>query len=543
MPVYFYVFIAILIATLILIWPATLLWKRFYREESDNPLKRIFKNSAVPLVLRLFVRGLDLIFAVILYGILAPDSIGRYELAALLVVQYLGTITEFGLGVLLTREVAHDREAAPRLFGTSLVLRLLLVLCSIPVAGLLIGAYALLDAVNLGEAITPDGQMAIWILMLTLLPAAYSSAVTALYNANEQMEVPALMELVTAILNMLTRIAVLLLGFGILGLSWAAVGVTTCTAIGYFFLQRRSFFKPTLRWDPAAMRALLPIAFPLMLNNLLSAVFFRFDTFLLKGFGGGNGDVLVTQYNLAYKVLSIPLILPPVITFAVFPLLARQAHGDRQTMARAQNNTLRVLLLIAFPISMGLMLIAPDLVRIFTRKEVASYLPIAGYALAILGWFLPLSFVNGLLQYVLIALNQQRSITKAFIVGALFNFVTNLALIPYFGIYAASVVTIASEVVLLAVFWPLLRAADMRPPLLEMIWRPLLASLVMGAAMYAVTFFWGGLSFTALTINWWQLIAMVAVALPSYAAAIWLLGGISPEDRQLLGKILKRRSA
>src|SRR5690606_30651002 len=142
----------------------------------------------------------------------------------------------------------------------------------------------------------------------------------------------------------------------------------------------------------------------------LSAVFFRFDTFLLKGFGSGNGDVLVTQYNLAYKVLSIPLILPPVITFAVFPLLARQAHGDRQTMARAQNNTLRVLLLIAFPDSMALTLIAPDLVRIFTRKEVASYLPIAGYALAILGWFLPLSFVNGLLQYVLIALNQQRSI-------------------------------------------------------------------------------------------------------------------------------------
>jgi Membrane protein involved in the export of O-antigen and teichoic acid len=543
MPVYFYVFIAILIATLILIWPATLLWKRFYRDDSDNPLKRIFKNSAVPLVLRLFVRGLDLIFAVILYGILAPASIGRYELAALLVVQYLGTITEFGLGVLLTREVAHDREAAPRLFGTSLMLRLILVLCSVPVAGLLIGSYALLEAFNLGEAITPDGQMAIWILMLTLVPAAYSSAVTALYNANEQMEVPALMELVTAIINMLTRIAVLMLGFGILGLSWAAVGVTSFTALVYYFLQRRSFFTPTLRWDPAAMRALLPIAFPLMLNNLLSAVFFRFDTFLLKGLGAGDGDVLVTQYNLAYKVLSIPLILPPVITFAVFPLLARQAHGDRQVMARAQNNTLRILLLIAFPISMALTMLAPDLVRFFTRKEVASYLPIAAYALAILGWFLPLSFVNGLLQYVLIALNQQRSITKAFIIGALFNFLCNLVLIPFFGIYAASLVTIASEVVLLAVFWPLLREADLRPPLLQMIWRPLLASLLMGAAMYGVSFLWGGLSFTELQINWWQLIAMVVVGVPVYVAALWLIGGISAEDRLLLGRVFKRRSA
>lgn len=536
-------FIATLCALLLLIWPATLLWRRFYRDDSENTLRRIFKNSAVPLALRLLVRGLDLIFAVILYGVLAPPEIGRYEFAALLVVQYLGTITEFGLGILLTREVARDREAAPRLFGTTLVLRLLLVLVSIPVAGLLIGGYALLGVLGWGEPIAPDGQLAIWILLLTLVPAAYSSAVTALYNAAERMEVPALMELITAMLNMLARIAVLLLGFGILGLAWSAVAVTSFTALGYFVLQRRTFFRPVLRWDRTLLRELAPLALPLMLNNLLNAVFFRFDTLLLKAFGGGTGDSLVTQYNLAYKVLSIPMILPPVITFAVFPLLSRRAEGDRQAMAEAQNRTLQVLLLLVFPISMLLTVLAPDLVRIFTRRQAAEYLPIAAHALAILAWFLPLSFINGLLQYVLIALNKQRSITRAFVYGAIFNLVANFLAIPWFGMYAASVITILSEIVLIAVFLPLLRRSDLVPPLVALTWRPFLAALVMGAAMLFISFFWGGLSFTESTIVWWKPVVLALVGLPVYAAVLWLVGAVGPEERRLLKRALVRRTA
>ncbi|MBC8077982.1 MAG: polysaccharide biosynthesis C-terminal domain-containing protein, partial [Chloroflexales bacterium] len=478
----FWLFISALLLLLLLAPLAALLWRRFYREGEDNAARRVFKNSAVPLALRVLVRALDLVFAVVAYGYLLPSDFGRYDFAALLVVQYLGTISEFGLGVLLTREVARDVSAAPRLFGTTLALRLLLALAAVPAAALVIGTYTLLAVFGVGEAITPLGQQAIWVLLLTLLPAAYSGAATALYNANERMEVPALVELVTAALSMLARIAVLALGFGILGIAWAAVGVSCVTALIYGVLQSRAFFRPTLRWDTSLIRGLVPLALPLMLNNLLNAVFFRFDTFLLKAFGG-SGDLLVAQYNLAYKVLGIAMILPPVVTFAVFPLLARRADGGRAALLEAQNRTLWALLLLAFPLAAGLSVLAPDLVRLFIGRSdrPQDFLPVSADALAILAWFLPLSFANGLLQYVLIAINQQRAITRAFVIGALFNLAVNLLTIPFFGLYAASVVTILSEVVLFAVFAPLLRREGLAPPLLRLAWRPALAALAMAA--------------------------------------------------------------
>ena len=60
----------------------------------------------------------------------------------------------------------------------------------------------------------------------------------------------------------------------------------------------------------------------------------------------------------------------------------------------------------------GLMLLAPDLVQLFAHRNAGDYLPVSANVLAILAWFLPLSFANGLLQYALIAVNQQRAMKR-----------------------------------------------------------------------------------------------------------------------------------
>ncbi len=110
-------------ALLPLLGVGALLWRRYYREDADNAARRVVKNSAVPTVIRLVVRAIDMAFALVLYRLLVPDAVGQYDLAALLVVQYLGTFSDFGLGTLLTREVARQPAEAPRYFSVTLLLR------------------------------------------------------------------------------------------------------------------------------------------------------------------------------------------------------------------------------------------------------------------------------------------------------------------------------------------------------------------------------------------------------------------------------------
>jgi O-antigen/teichoic acid export membrane protein len=524
-----------LVAVLALAGGAALLWRRLYRDDPANAARRVFKNSAVTFAMRMVVRALDLVVFYLLAGSLNVATLGDYTFAALLVSQYLAIFTEFGLGVLLTREVARDPGAARRLFGVTLGLRLLLVLAgALPVALLVLAAFA-----AIGQPLSAEGAAVIFVLLLTLVPSAYSGAVTALYNANERMEVPALMELVTAALSFLARIAVIVLGLGIIGLAWSAVAVSAVTATLFFLLQGRQFFAPTLSWDTAAMRATVPSALPLMLNNLLSAVFFRFDVFIIRAFGGAAGERLVGQYNVPYTILSIAMIVPPAVTFAVFPLLARRAGGDRAAMADAQNRTLQILLALAFPLAMGLAALAPDLILLFTRSQFADYGPSAA-VLAILAWFLPLSFANGLLQYALIAAERQAAITRAFLIGAAANLALNLTAVPIaalalgrpdWGLYAAATITVLSELLLYLIFVPLLRSEGLKPPLLRMSWRPALACLVMGAAM---------LGLKAAIAGWPGAIVAALAAPLVYGAALWAIGGVGAEERALALRILGR---
>ena len=57
-------------------------WGKLYREqESDSPIKRIAKNSMVPMTLALSNRVIDFVFAMLMLRILQPEGAGRYAFA------------------------------------------------------------------------------------------------------------------------------------------------------------------------------------------------------------------------------------------------------------------------------------------------------------------------------------------------------------------------------------------------------------------------------------------------------------------------------
>jgi O-antigen/teichoic acid export membrane protein len=217
-----------------------------------------------------------------------------------------------------------------------------------------------------------------------------------------------------------------------------------------------------------------------MLNNLLNSLFFRVDALLLKPLAG---EVALGHYSTAYKFIDGLQIIPSTFVLALFPHLARQAADDRAALARAFGLGLKVLIVLALPIAVGTTLLAYPIVGLLAGP---AYLPDSAQALQVLIWFLPFSFVNGLTQYVLIALNRQRWITICFFGAAMANVALNLLAIPRYGFLGAAAVTVVSEWVLLAPFWMAIRKDLPAIPLLGLAWRPTLAAAVMGGVVTLV---------------------------------------------------------
>ncbi|MDQ5852221.1 MAG: flippase [Chloroflexota bacterium] len=492
------------------------------RQPDEDVARRLLRNSALPLLIQFLVRGIDLAFAYVLYRFVTQAAMGEYDLAALLVSLYLATISEWGLGTLLTREVARDPPAIRHTFGTALLLRLGLSVAALPIALLVIGGYQGLHNTGvIPYAISTRGAVLIGILALTLVPGAVGAAVTSVFLAMERPVVPALANLLNNVVSTALRLLALLLGFGVVGVAWAALAATVLNGVVFTWLLRRHFGWPGWEWDGSLARYMLQAAFPLMLNSLLVVVFFRFDAFIVEG---AHGPQAVANYGAAYRVAQLALIVPPIVVNALFPRFARQARDDRQGLLRGYELTVRVLLLGALPLAAVVSVSAPRLVAIFAGEE---YSAAGGAALALLIWFVPLSYVNGIAQYVLIALDRQGAITRAFAATAAFNLAANLLLVPQWGIRAAAITTVISELVLYLPFRRVLHAELGAAPLWPVLWRPALATLFMAAVMVPLRE---------------QPALAASMGLGLYGVSLWALGTFSADDRLLMRRLLGRGS-
>ena len=422
---------------------------------------RFTRNALTPLVASGFDRAVFWVFWIVALRILGPERNGEYAFAINLLT-YFGALTDFGLGTVLTRDIARrDTDLRP-LFGAGLAIRLRLVGLSVPLMLGLALIYRATGSVSDATVITAA------VLAAGLLPSALGQAYASVYGAWERMDRRGLVAAGTSALTVGLGLLLLGAGAGVIGLAVAGVVSGTASVLA---LARPVGFRllRTGRHSRGHRRELLGAGFPLMLNGLLATAFVQVDILVLQAI---QGTTVVGHYNAAYKFINALNAIPAAVVLAAFPLMAR-AVDDPEALGRWAARTWRILISLAAPAVVLLFAYAEPLVGALLGED---FLPFTAQALAILIWFLPLSYLNGTLQYVVISLDRQWWLTPAFLVTTLFNVGANLALVPAFGFRAAAVTTIASEVVLVVMLLWILRRDQLLRRLLEPALRPLLAA-------------------------------------------------------------------
>jgi O-antigen/teichoic acid export membrane protein len=486
----------------------------FLHQMAGNTIQRIAKNSAVPIASQLTNRAVDLVFAAFALRLLGVTGNGQYAIAVVTWL-YLKTISDFGLSLLVTREAAREPERAGELLGSSTLMRILVLGAVAPFAVVYVtGGLAWFD-------LSPVSAIAIALLMLSIVPGSYGEAVNSVFNARERMELPAILNIFTNLARFGLGLAALFAGFGVIGLAVAAVLATAISAGAYHVSLRHLQIRPEWGLRREQIRWFASVSWPLLLNALLLNLFFRVDVFVIQA---ARGDAALGTYDAAYKFVNMLIILPAYFTLAIFPILSRYAVDSSERLLDGFRMASKMLLIVAWPITIATVFLAPLMIRILGGD---AFLPESADVLRVIIWFLPLSFVNGVAQYALIAANRQRTISGAFGIAVGFNFVANLVFVPIYGYMAAAVITIATEFVL---FGPLVIAMHRyvgRPDWIGLFARPTLAGLTMGAV-------------AALLIPVLGLLAGLVIGSAVFLLALWVLGVIGEAEvamaRALVGR-------
>jgi O-antigen/teichoic acid export membrane protein len=492
-------------------------WRRFYRREATQSAgASIAKNSLAPIFLNLFNKLIDFGYAAYFLRVLGPAGAGSFQ-TAIVTAGIFDIISNYGLDILLIRDVSSKRERAGHYLLNTTLLRLgAAAVATLPVLGI-IGSTRLFDSAN---ALTGAEVTATLLIMAGMVFSGMSKGVTGLFYVHEEAETPNAMTTVTTILKVGFGVVALTLGYGFVGL--AAVSILTnliTLALLVTLALRRYRLQGPWQVDSALLRQMVRAGFPLMLIHLLQTVFISIDTVLLRVMLR-NGQEVVGWYSSAYKWFNALQIVPSFFTLALFPIISREIGANMARARQMYGTAIKIMLLLALPIAMMTHIWAVPLVQIVAGNE---FLPAGAIALQIVVWSIPLGWMNSVTNYVLISLGLERLQPRAFGIAVTFNIVTNLIFIPFFSYQAAAVTTILSELVLLVLFESFLRKRMPGVAWGEMLLRPFILTAFTFGVMWGLA----------------QLhILLAPLGLLLYPAGLFGLRIITAEERAFFLKLL-----
>jgi O-antigen/teichoic acid export membrane protein len=249
---------------------------------------------------------------------------------------------------------------------------------------------------------------------------------------------------------------------------------------------------------------------PFALTFVLTILYFRIDQPLVYAL---RSHAEAGYYGAAYKPFEALLFIPMTFLSIVFPVLSIYHRERRGELLEAVNRFYKALLLIGWPMSVGMFVLAHPLIqslRLYPESE---------KAFRILALALAIAFVNNAFIGALNASDRQASFTWAAGWSLLINIGLNLILIPTVGFVGAAWATVATEIALGVVAWMLTARHIGRVHVVSLSWRVILAGLVMGVVIFPLQ---------GLSGFWIAIPAVVGVAV--YAAGVLLLRALSVEE-------------
>lgn len=471
--------------------------------------QRIVKNTVVLALTEVITKLFLLILTIFIARYLGVIEYGKYSFAFAFV-SLFAIIPDLGLDVLTMREVARDRTKAGKYLGNLLYIKTLL-------SGLTF--LLIFTAINLMDY-PEETKFIVYILGLYVLLTSISNIFRAIFNAFERMEYQGLTLVSEKFLIVLLGLAVLLAGYGLIELVYVFLLASIFNLLFSYLIIIKRFDRPRFEIDFTFWRYLIKNALPFGLSMFFVAIYFKIDTVMLSMM---KGDAAVGWYNAAYNLVINLGFIPTALMTAMFPVMSKFFESSKESLKKSYEKSTEYILILSIPITLGIALLSDKIIPSlygegFTESIVALQLLIFTF------FFMSANIGFGV---VLGSINRQHIIAKVAGVGALLNIVLNLILIPEFSYIGASIATVVTEVLVFLLTFYYISNSFYKLNFLRITVKPVFSVLFMCAFI--------------LIFKQMNLIILILSSSVLYLSILYLIGGLSKEDKDMLKEVILRQ--
>jgi O-antigen/teichoic acid export membrane protein len=395
----------------------------------ENRTRTVARNSLFLFAFQIFTKLLLLASAVLLANHYGTELYGVYNYGFAFAALFL-PLADFGLEMFFLKEVSSTdmqqrADATAFLFAGKSVLVLAVGTLLAVVSGVTDSFF------------TMPWQIVVAAGFATLIRGVGQSLAISFRGVNRTdrealiLSAGRTLDFVVVVLSVFSDASLLMLLHG-LALSALVSTAFTYLAVRKFFVAPR--FTRLIETGAYMIKGSLPFALTMLMTN----IYFNADTIMVSKFIGNEAAGI---YRAAYNLIMPMMMISAAVAGAVFPYVSRHHAHEWESVIPVLNKSILVLLTIGIPLAVFVTASAPEIIALLYRKEFAP----ASAALTILIWFVPVVYMTNLFGLTLGAMNKQRTVMIIGMVNAGFNILSNVILIPRWGIIGASCTTVGTE--------------------------------------------------------------------------------------------------
>jgi len=499
--------------------------------------RKILSNTLAQVAGRAVMAGLSIVILKTVATFLTADGevggYGQYS-AVYEFLAFFGIIADLGLFTIAVREMSKGERDRAFVFQNILGMRMVTaVLCM-----MLAIVVAFVMPQYRGTFVPMGVVVASLAVFLAIVQGTVSSALQVEHKMQHSSMGLVLSKFVT-MAWMLLVVYVLYAGEGpsqaaFDQLMWAGVW-GNWVALLYTAWHARKIMSLRPSFDRAYWREVVTTAAPYGLALVLNMIYFRIDGVMLPLIlGQERGFVEAGYYGPPMRILEILSVIPVYFMNSMLPVLAAalREEGGREKAGRMLGLSFDFLYGFGLPLMIGLNLLAYPIVFLIADPDFLSRLSEGVYgsdvALKILAAAMFFSYLNSLFNYTLIATGRQNALLWINGSACVFNIGVNYFwAIPMYGFRGAAVVTVLTEILVLALsgFWA---RRELR---FGLNWGRLVKMTLAAAAMGLAVELLREPSYHWLGMQNWNVFLLAGAGAVVYGGVLWGMGGIPKLER------------
>ena len=422
----------------------------------------------------------------------------------------LGMGTDIGMTTYSTREISADHSKTQKFINNIIPFKIVLS------AILFVFTWVLLKLLGYNNLVIEVSLiMSFETILICML-----NFIVGVFQANEMQKTNAIVGITTSFLLVFVTLAVIYFDLGLIFIALAYTFAYLFNMVSMYIALRRTFGVPKFEIDWPFWLETAKKSIPFGLSIFFYTIYFSIDVVMIQFL---VGDYPTGIYNSAYKIVSVFVAFYSIYQAVIFPLMSKLYSEDTNLLKVSFEQSFKYSLLILLPVCIGVYLYSPFIINLIYTSEFA----LASVPMQILIWTVVFMFINGVATSLLNSIGKEISVTKSYIIAAVFNIVLNCILIPRYTYIGASISTVLSEILILAIMMYYISKTEYKPG--SHLFKTVLKLIVSGLILFAVLKF--------LNLSLWL---AIPIGLVVYILALLLTRSIDDTDRYIVKELLKR---